>query len=676
MNRRKNLKWLFWLSCTWSTLVSGACNAAGSRVGAPQLKSKSVNTQQTKTQETKAQENIRFPDDPGVIDVTKAPYGADRSGKADATEAIRRAIADHIGSRAFIYFPNGTYKVSGPLWWKGKSWKGNEQGWWARLVFRGQSREGVVIKLVDNAPGFDQQSSPLGVIVTASESPFPDGGNNQGFNNSVRNMTIDTGSGNPGAVGIDYVVSNQGAIKDVTILSGDGKGYAGIRMERAYPGPGLIKNVEIQGFDYGIKWTVMDYSMTLEHIALKNQNRAAIFNSTGQAHIRNLTSVNQVPVLESRSAQGKGGGFNMIIGGSFSGGSPANSAIVSAGDLLLRDLTIVGYGTAIEDKSSVGKGLPMSGSPTKIGEYTNREVKSLFPSPNHTLRLPIEETPNHIDADPATWANIADFGAVGDGKTDCTKAIQQALNSGKATLWLPGKASYLVSNTLVVPGSVRHVTGPHAIVMGKGESFKNASSPRPIFKVSENSGNPLIFEHIETLGDDGAIALDQACQRTVVWQHGSLGGGWGDGKTPCYINSATGGKLFIEDCIGSRYQVTGPQQVWARQLNTEYGSSPLVEISGPGAKMWILGWKTENSEGQQILKVANGAEVESFGPYCYMLHSSDTVPLIQNDEGRLSTSFRQAGQAGYRLAIRETRDHMMKQAKDLWGNVTLYVGYR
>jgi hypothetical protein len=616
-----------------------------------------------------APQGVRFPNDPGVIDVTQAPYAADRTGKEDASDAIRAAIKDHIGSRAFIYFPNGTYKITKPLYWKGKAWKGNEEGWWARLIFRGQSRAGVVLRLVDHAPDFADPTKPAGVIVTASESPFKDGGNNQGFNNCIRDMTIDIGRGNPGAVGIDFVVSNQGAIKDVTILSGDGKGYAGIRMERSYPGPGLIKNVEIHGFDYGIKWGPMDYSMTLEHVILKNQNVAGILNKTAQAHVRDLTSVNSVPAIVSAS------GFNIVIGANLTGGASSNAAILSK-DILARDLTVGGYGIALQDPSPGGKALPATGANMKIPEYVYPPAKSLFASPAATLRLPVEETPEIIDEDPGKWANVADFGAARDGKIDCTTAIQKALDSGKATVWLPGKASYVVSTTLLVPSTVRHIMGPHATIMGKGDFFKNKADPKPILRVTQNSPNPLILEHLETTGEDGAIALDQACARTIAWKHGSIGGGWGDGRTPCYVNTATGGKLFIEDCMGSRYRITGPQSVWARQLNTEYGSLPMLDVSGKGAKVWILGWKTENSERQPVLRAAAGAEVEAFGPFCYMLSSSSDTPLVTNDEARICLSLRQAGQHGYGLAVRETRDGETREFRNLWGNVPLYVGSR
>ena len=100
-------------------------------------------------------------------------------------------------------------------------------------------------------------------------------------------------------------------------------------------------------------------------------------------------------------------------------------------------------------------------------------------------------------------------------------------------------------------------------------------------------------------------------------------------------------KLVIEDMMGSRYKMIGPQQMWARQLHTEYGTTAMLDVSGEGAEAWIMGWKTKHSKEQPVLRVANGAEVESFGPFCFMLSSSSDTPLIIKDDGRLYICFRQ-----------------------------------
>ena len=48
-----------------------------------------------------------------VFDVTKAPYSADKTGAADATAAIQKAIDDaQTNNGGVVYLPTGTYKVS------------------------------------------------------------------------------------------------------------------------------------------------------------------------------------------------------------------------------------------------------------------------------------------------------------------------------------------------------------------------------------------------------------------------------------------------------------------------------------------------------------------------------------------------------------------------------------
>lgn len=50
-----------------------------------------------------------------VINVTGAPYNADKTGILDSTTAINSAIATAAGSCGVVYYPAGTYKTSSPL---------------------------------------------------------------------------------------------------------------------------------------------------------------------------------------------------------------------------------------------------------------------------------------------------------------------------------------------------------------------------------------------------------------------------------------------------------------------------------------------------------------------------------------------------------------------------------
>jgi len=46
-----------------------------------------------------------------LIDVTQAPYNADKTGASDATGAIQTAINANVNSGNVIYLPAGTYKI-------------------------------------------------------------------------------------------------------------------------------------------------------------------------------------------------------------------------------------------------------------------------------------------------------------------------------------------------------------------------------------------------------------------------------------------------------------------------------------------------------------------------------------------------------------------------------------
>jgi hypothetical protein len=62
-----------------------------------------------------APDNIVFPDDAGVIDVTRPPYNARGDGRTDDTAAIQKALTDNALENRIIYLPNGTYRISNTL---------------------------------------------------------------------------------------------------------------------------------------------------------------------------------------------------------------------------------------------------------------------------------------------------------------------------------------------------------------------------------------------------------------------------------------------------------------------------------------------------------------------------------------------------------------------------------
>ena len=66
------------------------------------------------TSSESSSENIVYPDDAGVIDVTRASYTA-MPNEALEAPAIQRALSEHISGTHVFYFPNGIYDTGSSL---------------------------------------------------------------------------------------------------------------------------------------------------------------------------------------------------------------------------------------------------------------------------------------------------------------------------------------------------------------------------------------------------------------------------------------------------------------------------------------------------------------------------------------------------------------------------------
>lgn len=438
-----------------------------------------------------------FPADFNMGNV-KTDYGAKGDGVTDDTAAIRSALADgrsasedYYGRPKSIYFPAGTYLVSDTLEWIG-----------CCLTLQGQGSGVSIIKLKDDAAGYSNPSSPKAVIKTP--------GGNRSFRQNIWDLTVNTGSNNAGAIGIDYIANNSGALRDVTIQSGDSKGKVGLDMSRQWPGPCLIKNVTINGFDYGIYTKQAEYGPTFENITLTNQLVAAIRNEGNTLAIRGLQSTNAVPVIQNQES----GGSFILLDGNFQGGSSTVSAIENNGYLYARNIVSSGYQSAVRNKGIVVPGASQS-------EYVSDKIYSLFDSPQRSLNLPIEETPTFNDSNLDSWQKFAPRWY---GDTD---TLQSVLDSGKSTIYFPHHIYFSYNKRVVtVPATVKRIVG-FSSVINSGPDGGGI-----VFRVEQNSDQPLI---IEQFGNGASV--EHASARTVVIKHGNYR----------YSDFPGVGKLFLED---------------------------------------------------------------------------------------------------------------------------------
>lgn len=565
-----------------------------------------------------------LPADSGIINVKN--YGAKGDGISDDTLAIRAAITSNTrgyGQQKTIYFPNGTYLVTKPL-----EWRDNQGNWWPYLIFQGQSRTNTIIKLKDSSVGYSDINAPKAVIITASQNPSnPDGSGNQAFFNSIYNLSVDTGS-NPGAIGIDYMANNKGVIRDVTIR---GQGSVGLSLSRAWPGPCLIKNVRVEGFNIGIaSRSHFQYGVTFEHITLASQKRFGIVNDNNVLSIRGLTSNNSVPVIRSR------GGYGLItlIGGNFSGGSSALSAIDNIGALYTRNITTTGYSSVVKNNDTVVAG-------TSVSEFASYPVQHLFPSPRKSLNLPIMDAPD-FNEHVSNWKSVTAFGAKPNDNIDDAAAIQAAIDSGASTIYFPTGA-YIISKTIRVRGNLRKIVGMEAFI------YPFSTLPLAL-RYEQGTAGPLIVERLNVNG-----WMEHASPQTLVLRD--------CGGEANYRATKGAGSVFGENVTIGQWRFEPGQNVWLRQLNTEF--TKATRLVNNGARLWILGIKTEDP--YTVIETKAGGKTEVLGGLLYPGQGATTVPATDiafvNNEALLSLIYVTAVDTGgqdYTKHVQETRGGVSK----------------
>lgn len=588
----------------------------------------------------------RFPDQANVVNVRA--FGAKGDGVTDDTDAIAQAVRHALGDHrfrnpGFVYLPAGTYVIRDSIRARvtdapdGQG--GWSDGWRCGLILVGESRERTILRLADEAPGFGDKDKPKPMIVTGSTGHGKGhdsrigGWGNEAFRNTLMNFTVDTGKGNAGAIGIDYLASNRGTIEEVTIRGG---GLVGLDMTRPWPGPGLIKNVWIDGFDFGIRQRHMDCSMTFEHVLLSDQKVAGVDIDNAFMTLRGIESHNAVPVFQIKGR----GAIVTILDSRFvyAGTDTAPPAIASDGRLTLKGVDVEGYPVGVaslsgtEPLSPAVDLRPQSGQ-GNIALFSSREPVRLHDGPIEVPDLPVKETPIFHHSQFDKWASPRDFAA-----GSRTAGIQEAIDSGAEIVYLPN-GEYVVAETIVIRGKVRKIMGMEARL----NRARGVDRVDPLFRFDEGDGDFVVIEHLS--GSSNAKVVEHNSGRTLAIRKSDL----------TYRNTPRGtGDIFLEDGMFARPKVLYPQNLWARQLNSEFGSTPQFE--NHGGRAWILGMKVEGWP-RAVFNV--GGITECYGLYA-MVPSGDASQIkdafVENQEGWLATVFRVGGQGDYRVKFKDTWD--------------------
>lgn len=557
-----------------------------------------------------------LPIERGVVDVTRPPYSALPDGITDCTDALQRALRENLGRT--IYLPAGTYLVSGAL-----RWPAGERD----TTLWGEARERTFIRLADGTPGFMQPAEPLAMIWTGQKPA-------QRFKNYIRHVTVETGRNNPGAIGVQFIANNSGAMRDVCIRSGDGTGVIGLDLGYTdEQGPCLIKDVRIEGFRTGISLDHRVDSVTMEDVTVVDAREIAIRNNGQVLSVRRLRTEG-VPL----AVVNRGNALLTLIESSLGGTGPVAIMNESPAQLFLREVQAHGFQSAVVDQPSLVKELAI---PSGITLNEN--------SPARSLRLPIEETPDVPWGSPAQWVSIESFGAVagqfpGRPAHDSTLAFQAAIDSGARTVYVP-EGVYRVDGEVVVRGKLDRMVGlcQRAVILGQGR-----------FVLGDGAAPIVVFETLQGLAS-GVVARSG---RTFVFRHMAIQAlGWGERTAGFVAESA--GRYFFEDVVVRRLAFTSGSRVWARQLNTENLDTKIIST---GSDLWILGLKCERGG---TLVDAQGGRTEILGAFEYTTTDPGANPMFAVNDGQLSLNFSEACFNGkpFALLVRATVQGTTRELK-------------
>ncbi len=390
------------------------------------------------------------PDDPEAVYFTPENFNIRNDGKVDVSDQLQSAIYQLKKDKNFgiVFLPEGTYAISKTIYIPAA----------IRLIGYGKNRPLIVLK--KNAPGFQQENEKdkgkasymfwFTSSAVDSTGIVHDAGAGT-FYSALSNIDIKIEDGNPAAVALRTHFAQHSFISHCNIDAG--KARAGL-----FDVGNMIEDVQFFGGDYGIYTTKTSpgWQIMMLDTYFEGQKKTAI--KTQQAgftivrmQVQHVPAAIQIDPDFWEKIIMQGCTFENINGPAIQLSDEGNANM----QLNIRDLVCNKVPVLIQypkyDSQTKAPSAIYSVKQLTYGLQMDDVDKDAVFKMSYDIS-PLQKMPQAFASDVPglppmnEWINVRSEGAVGDGVTDDTRAIQKAIDE-HPVIYVP-EGSYRISSTL------------------------------------------------------------------------------------------------------------------------------------------------------------------------------------------------------------------------------------
>jgi hypothetical protein len=446
----------------------------------------------------------------------------------DDTLAIQSAIdkVQETVRQGIVFLAPGNYRVTNTIY----IWQG------IRLIGCGTERPKIFLPA--KSAGFGNPSPEKIIFYFAGRrpryatDPVPDA-NPGTFYSALANVDIEIQEGNPGAVCVRAHYAQHCYLAHMDFHLGDA--LAGI-----HEGGNVVEDVHFFGGTHAI-WTSKPspgWQFTLVDCSFEGQRQSAIFEHEAgltlvRPQFRNVPAAVEIETNWADELWVKDARLENVSGPAFSFGmerNPRNE--INLEGIVCSNVPV--FAALVDSRKTFT-------SPSKIYSVKKFSHGLVFADigaepkiENHFDAKSLAHMPKAIGTDLAslppceTWANIRDLGAKGDGETDNTAVIQNAIANHRAIYFPSG--FYVVHDTLKLkPDTVLIGLHPGAtqIILPDGTTaFAGAGAPKALLEAPKGGSNIVIGIGLSTGGNNprAVAALWKAGPHSMINDVRFLGG--------------------------------------------------------------------------------------------------------------------------------------------------------